>query len=94
MIEWLGLLYGLAKDLKDYVQWNEEEKLVDMGWPEKSGFQAQAERNSLKLSWSTAEKVQSRLLDGYEVMYEIDKVKRVRRKIVLKDGMILLGKRS
>ncbi len=94
MIELLGLFYGLAKDIKDYVEWNEEEKLVDINWPEKSEFNIQAESSGLKLSWSKPEKIESRLLDGFEIMYEVDKIKRVRRKIVLYDGMVLLGKRS
>jgi len=27
MIEWLGFIYSLTKDLKDYLQYEEEDKL-------------------------------------------------------------------
>ncbi len=38
MIEFLGLLYGVAKDIKDYIAWDEDVKLVDREWLETSGF--------------------------------------------------------
>lgn len=28
MMDLLGFLYDVAKDIKDYLEWNEEEKLV------------------------------------------------------------------
>jgi hypothetical protein len=92
MFEYLGLLYALAKDLKKYLEWKEETKLVSSDWIEKSGFRREAENNGILLRWSRPDKVESRILDGYEVMYEIDRSKRVRRKLVLKDGLVLLGK--
>ena len=91
MFEYLGLLYNLAKDLKDYREWEEQTKLVEPNWVEKSGLGKIAEKHGITLRWS---KVESRLLDRYEIMYEVDKVKRVRRKIVLKDGAVLIGKRE
>lgn len=94
MIELLGLLYDVAKGVKDYLKWDEEEKLVDFNWPEKSGFKAKAESDGLQIAWSRPDRVASRELDGYEILYEIDKLKRVRRKLVLKDGSVLIGKRQ
>jgi hypothetical protein len=94
MFEFLGLLYGLAKDLKEYLEWDEQEKLVSFDWVEKSGFGKEAEKNGVSLRWSKPEKIESRLLDEYEVMYEVEKLKRVRRKLVLKDGSVLIGRRG
>lgn len=94
MFEYLGLRYDLAKDLKEYLEWEEQTKLVEPNWVEKSGFGKIAEKDGITLTWSKPEKVESRLLDGYEIMYEVEKVKRVRRKIVLKDGAVLIGKRG
>jgi hypothetical protein len=93
MFEFLGLLYDLAKDLKEYLKWNEETKLVSFDWPEKSGFKLEAEKNGISLRWSRPEKIQTRLLSGYEIMYEVEKLKRIRRKLVLTNGSILIGKR-
>jgi len=94
MIEFLGLLYGVAKDIKEYIEWDEKEKFVDFNWPDKSGFQEQANQEGIDMIWSKPDKVESRLLDGYEIMYEVDKIRRVRKKIVLKEGLVLLGKKK
>jgi len=92
MIEYLGLIYGTAKDLKEFLSLKEETKLVSYDWIEKSGFGKEAKKNGYFIRWSKPEKIASRFLDGYEVMYEIDKQKRIRYKLVLKDGSVLIGK--
>ena len=94
MLEFAGFAYELAKGLKDYLKWDEETKLVSPDWLENSGFKEEAEKNGFSLYWSNPDKVESRLLDGYEVMYELEKLKRVRRKLILKSGAVLIGKRS
>ncbi len=94
MIEFAGLIYDVVKDLKDYWAWEEKEKLVEIHWPELSGFQKRAEADGLRLSWSKPDKVATRELDGYEVMYEVNKLKRERNKLVTRDGLVLLGKRN
>ena len=92
MLEWLGFLYGVAKDLKDYFGYEEEDKLVDINWPEKSGFDEKWKQKGYKLRWERTDKIESRRLDGWEILYEVDKINRVRRRIVLRDGMVLIGK--
>lgn len=94
MFNFLGVLYDVAKDVKEYLEWDEEAKLVSSDWVEKSGFRKEAEKNGISLRWSRPEKIESRLIDSYEVMYEIEKIKRVRRKLVLKDGSVLIGKHA
>lgn len=92
MIEWLGFFYGLAKDLGNYLKYQEETKLVDGVWLKESGFQDHAEQKGFELKWSRPDKVQSKLLNGWEIMYEVDKLKRVRRRIERRDGNTLIGK--
>ena len=97
MIEILGLLYGLGKDLKTYFEWDVEDKLVDRNWLELSKFKDRVEREGYIVSWSAENKMESRLLSGYEIVYEIDKSKRVRRRIVRgpkHDLLVLIGKKS
>lgn len=94
MIDFLGFIYDLAKDLKAYFKWEEEEKLIDSNWVKKSGFQDKAENDGLTLRWSNPDKIQTRMLDGYDVVYEIDESKRMRRRLVNKVGDVLIGKRS
>mgnify|MGYP001073907608 CR=1 FL=1 len=94
MIDLLGFLYGIAKDIKKGRQWAEEDKLVDTNWLAQSGLRAKAEAEGMTLRWSRADKVATRGLEGYEIVYEIDKSKRLRRRLVLRDGSILIGKRT
>ncbi len=94
MIDILGFLYDIAKDIKEYLDWNEEDKLVDFNWPEKSGLKAKAEAEGMTIRWCKPDKLVSRQIDGYEIIYEIDKKKRVRRRLVLKDGLVLIGIRN
>ena len=97
MIEFLGFLYGIAKDIKYYLEWDEEAKSVDREWLEKSGFGKRMEEQGYNLYWSKPESVETRKLDGYEVMYEIDKIKRIKRHIERtggRDPLILMGKKK
>lgn len=92
MIEWIGLLYTFAKDLRDHVKWDEAVKTVDMDWLEKSGFKAALEAKDIELRWSKPERVLTLQFDGWDVVYELDKGNRVRRKLVLRDGLTLVGR--
>jgi len=97
MIEFLGLLYDVAKDIKDYLEWDEDVKVVDREWLEKSGFGQAMREKGYDLRWSKPEKIESRKLDGYELIYEIDKLKRVRRRIEWRsanDSLVLIGKKA
>lgn len=93
MIEWAGLFYTLAKELGSYLDYDEEEKLVNFQWPVDSGFQANAEKEGYQISWSRPEDIPTRQLQGSEVLYEVDKVRRIRYRLVLKDGLTLIGKK-
>ena len=93
MINLLGFIYDLAKDIKGCLAWDEEEKLVDFNWPRKSGLAAKAETKGMKLAWCRSDNIASWQFDGYEIVYEVDKINCVRRKLVLRDGLILVGKR-
>ena len=88
-------VYEAGKDFKDHFEIKESDpKLVDFEWATKSGFQAKAEADGYQISWSRPERVASRELDGYEVMYEIDKNAKIKRKLVLYDGMVLIGRKK
>ena len=93
MIEWAGLLYTLAKELGAYLDYDEQEKLVDFQWPDASGFQANAEKEGYRISWCRPDKLATRQLEGYELLFEVDKAKRIRYRLVLRDGLTLIGKK-
>jgi hypothetical protein len=92
MFELAGLAYDLVKDSKKHLQWKEEEKLVDIKWPEYSGFNAKLKESGKTARWSKPDLVERRIFEGYELAYEVDNVKRIRRRIVLRDGLILMSK--
>ena len=48
----------------------------------------------MKVSWCAPEKLETRLHKGSEVIYEVDRRRRVRRRIVLRDGMVLIGRKQ
>lgn len=84
-----------ATEIKGHYQIKDaDSKLVDIEWPKTSGFGKEAEAAGYKIRWSEPDKVASRKLDGYEIMYEINEKERTRRKIVLRDGLILIGKKA
>ncbi|KAE8756110.1 hypothetical protein FSO04_30875 [Paraburkholderia madseniana] len=45
MIEWLGLIYTVAKDIRNRLKCGEQEGQIDRDWLEKSSFHAEAEAN-------------------------------------------------
>jgi hypothetical protein len=92
MFEIFGLTYILSKDLKDYSKWDEEVERVVSDWPEKSGFKEQAEKHGIAFRWSFPEQLESHLNAGYDIVYEIDKANCCRKRFILKDGSILIGK--
>ena len=96
MIGILGLFYELGKDLKKHFDWEVEDKLVDRQWLDKSGFKDSMGREGYVLRWSDNKKLESWRLSGYEIVFEIDKSKRVRRRIIQapKDNpLVLVGRK-
>ena len=91
MIDLLAFIYDVP-DIND-LDWDEEEKLVDSNWPVRSGFQKKAEAEGLKIAWSHPDRGASELA-GYWPVYEYDRFNQIRRKLVLSDGSVLVGKRQ
>ena len=63
----------------------------------KSGFGKAMRDIGYDLRWSKLNKIESRKLDGYELIYEIDKQKRMRRCIewrTANDSLVLIGKKA
>jgi len=97
MIESLGLFYGFAKDAKDFIDWEEDIKVVDRKWMEKSGFDVEMKSHGYKLRWSILEELETMKLGGYEVIFEIDEIKQIRSRIERSRGrnwQVLLGKKE
>ena len=85
-------MYEIAKDLKEHLKWDEQEKQIDRDWLDKSGFANKCIDEGYKLYWSRPDSIATRELDGWSVMYELDRAKRIRYRLVRYDGTTLLGK--
>jgi hypothetical protein len=94
MIEWLGIAYEIAKDLKDRLKWEEREKEINGQWLDKSGFAKHLTDLGIKLYWSRPDGTPTLELDGWSVVYELDQKNRIRNRLVRYDGTILLGKQA
>ncbi|NIE64112.1 hypothetical protein [Burkholderia sp. Ax-1719] len=92
MIEWLGLAYTIGKDLVRGLMWEEQEKLVDGDWLQKSGFGEEARAKGVDLYWSRPDRVATRETEGWAVMYAEDAKAGVRYKLVRYDGTTLMGR--
>jgi len=91
-IEAFGVVYDIAKHIVGVFAWKEEVKLVDSQWLEKSGFNKHAADKGYTLRWTNPDKIASRKLDGYDVMYEVNSDEHVRYKLTLNGGQVLMGK--
>ncbi|MGA9919181.1 MAG: hypothetical protein WBR17_42300 [Paraburkholderia sp.] len=67
-----GLLCSVGKDVPGYLRREVKDKLVDREWLEKSGFLAQCVAGGIELGWVNAERVASKELDGWAVLYELE----------------------
>jgi len=94
MIEYLGLGYGILKDIASYLSFDEEDKTVDMKWLDISGFKKKAESDGFELRWVKLSNVESKKFDGFEIMYEVDKAARKRRRLIVNNELILMGKKE
>ncbi|WP_158935076.1 hypothetical protein [Burkholderia sp. S171] len=92
MIEWLGLAYEIAKDLKDRLKWEEREKQVDREWLDKSGFAKHVMGSGIDLYWSRPDSIATYELDGWSVICELDPKNRIRYRLVRYDGTTLIGR--
>ncbi|CAE6802889.1 hypothetical protein R75461_05273 [Paraburkholderia nemoris] len=92
MIEWLGLFYGIAKDVKDWLKWEEQTKQIDGQWLDRSGFANHMKASGIDLYWSRPDSIPTRELDGWSVLCELDQKNRIRYRLVRYDGTTLLGK--
>lgn len=88
-------VFGAGKDIKEHFEIKEgEPKFVDMSWLENSGFGDRLKTEGYDIRWSRPDKIASWELLGYSVMHEIDKSTRTKRRLVVYDGLTLIGKKT
>ena len=95
----IGLIYQAGKDIilagksikEKFIDWKEETKSVDSQYIQKIGLQEKLENEGYKLRWSTFNKVESRKLDGWEIVYEIDEKNKTKYKLIVNNKAVLIG---
>lgn len=92
MLELLGFFYEVAKDLKGYLRWEEQEKVVDRDWLVQSGLEKRWTDEGYKLYWSRPDRIATLQLEGWSLLYQIDPTIRIRYRIVRCDGITLMGR--
>lgn len=91
MLGQLGVFYDVAEDVKAHFTWKDgTDKLVDIEWPQMSGLQAEAGKAGFALGWVRPDKVGTGKLEGCEVVLEHDMNERIRRRLVARDGLVLM----
>ena len=90
----LNLIYSISKDLINWVRWKDQQKIVGLNWIEIPEVKKRICTNDYKLVWVRGDKVEARREKGWEVVYDFDRVKRIRFKIATHDGLILIKKRK
>ncbi|MGE3920069.1 MAG: hypothetical protein AB7F64_03835 [Gammaproteobacteria bacterium] len=93
MIEYLGFVYGIIKDLKEYFTYQEDVKLIDNEYAKHLENQEKTNGNNIEFHWSDEDKVSIRKTKGWDYYYEIDK--KQRKKFILKNkaNKILIAKK-
>ena len=80
-----------AEDDASATQTPGSDHTVDLGWIDESEYRAAKEAVGYSLSWSREEKVQTRLVQGYEIAHHIDE-DGIRHRIRAGDLILLLKK--
>ncbi|GGP22478.1 hypothetical protein [Silvimonas iriomotensis] len=88
-----GVFYSRPKADADWMRWKETPpRTVANHALARPEFAAQLQVAQLKLHWTTQRKLADREADGYQILYELDRRNRVRRRLALYDGSFLLAK--
>lgn len=92
MVEYLGLIYGIIKDIKEYFKYVESEKMVDNSYVEQLKKKHESDGENISFYWSDEDKLEVRKAKGWDYYYQVDKNKK--KKFILKNktGQILIAK--
>ena len=92
MVEYLGFLYRIIKDIKEFFTYKEDEKKIDDKYVEQLKKQHQDKGEDIDFRWSKEDKIEARKADGWDYYYQSDNSKK--KKFILKNtnGQILIAR--
>lgn len=92
MVEYLGLLYGIIKDIKEYFTYEESEKLIDQEYVDQLKMKHKDNGEDVDFRWSAEDKMEARKAKGWECYYQIDRSRKKKFVLKNKSGKILIAK--
>lgn len=97
MIEYLGFLYSLCKDIKKFFiskyKYKDDVKTVDDEYVKKFILKDKDPGNYLHFSWCYEDKIEIKKADGYDYHYSFDEKEKKRFIFKNKDGLYLIVKK-
>ncbi len=76
---------------RDNQKWSVKEKEINNYWWESSELKKQYEKMGYKeFTWSNSDRVDERLAEGKEIVYDIDEKNRIKYRLVNKSGQVLM----
>lgn len=83
---------GFLRDKwREKQQWTEKEKEVNSAWWESSELKKLYEAKGYKdFGWSNSDRVAERVVEGKEIVHEVDQKNRIKYRLVNKSGQVLV----
>ena len=85
-----NFIYSVLKDFVRLFHCKEEQKIVELNWIDIPEVKKRIRKEGDEFVWAKNDKVETKKEGGWEVVYDFDKVKRIRYKITTSDGLILM----
>jgi hypothetical protein len=74
-------------------KWDVKDKLATLQWWNVSALREEYQARGLShFLWSNAEHLAGHLAEGYETVYEVDNARKIRYRIVNKNGQVLIAR--
>ncbi len=90
----LGTAVDWLKDLWRLARYGSEDMVITMSWLGESGVAEKAKaRGLVDLGFAHKRRVDLLKAEGRVIVFEYDKLRRVRRRLVLHDGSVLVGRK-
>ena len=94
IIELLGLLYGIAKDLKSYQTYEEKDKIIDQRRLTQIEKAHEEKGDMIEFRISDPDKIEGIKQNGWDYYYEIDEDKKTKSLLKMKNGQIIIARQK
>ncbi|RKP48262.1 hypothetical protein [Trinickia fusca] len=89
-----GVVYTALKDIKaKYFDWKEEDKIVDVEWLERKDIKAELLAQGFELKRCSRNRLDVRVEEGWEEVCEPDEKNKVIKRLVFRDGGVLIRRK-